>query len=935
MTSLPPNEPPPPDSPPPGAGSAFPGGDAGDAGGSGKRSDRDIVAGALEAAKPRSNGPGVGDDALPAADAFPGYEIIREIHRGGQGVVYQAIQKATKRKVALKVLHGGPFVGSKGRARFEREVAILAQLDHPNVVGVIDSGTSVGQAFYVMDYISGQTLDAWMAGDPKPIAEILPLFTKICEAVNAAHLKGITHRDLKPSNIRIDHSGEPHILDFGLAKVVIGEVTEETQPQMMSMTGQFIGSLPWASPEQAEGAPDKVDLRTDVYSLGVILYQLLTGGKFPYDVIGNMREVLDNILRAEPAKPSTIRHKINDEVETIVLKALQKERDRRYQTAGELARDVRRYLSGEPIEAMRDSGWYVIRKTLRKYQVPTAVAAIFLVVVIAFGITSFVLYRDAEHSRSVTATALEEKGIALGVAETAKKRAENLNAAYERVSAAGRDLRRRTLTDYYQRIANLVGATSAKEALLRDGLAYLETLRKEASTDPTFREELADALEAVGRIEAGMYTARVGKTSDGEKHLAEAVDIGQKLVDEKPMEPARRVRLSRSTLQLAQVIRQAQRFDEAIRMVESSLAHAERGVILLGDGGADAGLVDEAKTARANANVALGELKIRQGQKAGAYAATEALTKEGESRYDIAGAYWKERAARDPKDAKAARLVVVMEDKKSQPAMFRAAAMAVEARALADAGKLDEARPKYDEALRIYEGAATLSTESVRAFRALNERFKGDADIMRSVCVSLRNVGDALTRRGELEAELATKYNDPGRRTRARALQEQAFSPLSESVAAARAAASTDAKNLDAQRAVYATLVKLGAQQRALGKLLAGEGAGDAALAARAKELLEEASKTFDEARAQAEFVSELDPTNLHRSDLVNIDLRLAETSADQGRYAQAIGAYERAIALMDNLPDEGGFGKSSTEYSDAKKALGECRAKVGTPGDK
>src|SRR6185295_15640548 len=161
--------------------------------------------------------------------------------------------------------------------------------------------------------------------------------------------------------------GEPHVLDFGLAKIATGEVTSDngdggsSQMRMMSMTGQFIGSLPWASPEQAEGVPGKVDLRTDVYSLGVILYQMLTGGRFPYEVVGNMRDVMDNILRAEPARPSTIRRQINDEVETIVLKCLSKERDRRYQSAGELARDIHRYLSGEPIEAKRASGWYVSR----------------------------------------------------------------------------------------------------------------------------------------------------------------------------------------------------------------------------------------------------------------------------------------------------------------------------------------------------------------------------------------------------------------------------------------------------------------------------------------------------------------------------------------------------------------------------------------------
>ncbi|HEY3246107.1 MAG TPA: protein kinase [Phycisphaerae bacterium] len=145
----------------------------------------------------------------------------------------------------------------------------------------------------------------------------------------------------------------------------------------MSITGQFIGSLPWASPEQAEGAPDKIDIRTDVYSLGVILYQMLTG-TFPYEVIGNMRDVLDRIMRAGPARPSTLRKQINDEVETIVLKCLSKERERRYQSAGELARDISRYLDGEPIEAKRDSVRYVARTYLRRYRIHAIAATALL-----------------------------------------------------------------------------------------------------------------------------------------------------------------------------------------------------------------------------------------------------------------------------------------------------------------------------------------------------------------------------------------------------------------------------------------------------------------------------------------------------------------------------------------------------------------------------
>ncbi len=201
------------------------------------------------------------------------------------------------------------------------------------------------------------------------------------------------HRDLKPGNIRIDDDGEPYILDFGLAKVA----TSEGAASAMTMTGQFIGSLPWASPEQAEAAPGKIDMRTDVYSLGVVLYQMLTG-KFPYEVIGNMRDVLDRIMKAEPAKPSTIRRQINDEVETIVLKCLSKERERRYQTAGELGRDIRHYLAGEPIEAKRDSALYVLRKTLRRYRTHVAIASAFVVMLLAAVLVSTTLYFRAENN---------------------------------------------------------------------------------------------------------------------------------------------------------------------------------------------------------------------------------------------------------------------------------------------------------------------------------------------------------------------------------------------------------------------------------------------------------------------------------------------------------------------------------------------------------
>src|ERR1043166_4110828 len=155
-----------------------------------------------------------------APDSFAGYRILREIHRGGQGIVYEAIQESTDRTVAIKVLKQGPFADRAELARFEREVHVLSRLNHPNIVTIHDRGSSGGHAYLVMDYVHGRALDQYLAGADCSQEATLKLFVKICDAVHAAHLRGIIHRDLKPGNIRIDDHGEPHVLDFGLAKFV-------------------------------------------------------------------------------------------------------------------------------------------------------------------------------------------------------------------------------------------------------------------------------------------------------------------------------------------------------------------------------------------------------------------------------------------------------------------------------------------------------------------------------------------------------------------------------------------------------------------------------------------------------------------------------------------------------------------------------------------
>ncbi|HWL93706.1 MAG TPA: serine/threonine-protein kinase, partial [Phycisphaerae bacterium] len=279
-------------------------------------------------------------------DSIAGYELLSELHRGGQGVVYRGVQKSTKRTVAIKVLKEGPFAGPAERTRFEREIQILVALQDRRIVAIHDRGIAAGSHYFVMDYIAGQPLDVYVARD-LAVRDVLALFVQICEALNVAHLLGIVHRDLKPGNILIDETGAPHVLDFGLAKSVQG--SSAYVASAMTATGQFVGSLPWAAPEQVRSG-GAITARTDVYSLGVLLYQALTG-RFPYSVTGDLDLVLRNVHTAEPVRPRSLRRELDDEVETMVLKCLAKDPERRYESAGALGRDLEHYLRGEPIDA--------------------------------------------------------------------------------------------------------------------------------------------------------------------------------------------------------------------------------------------------------------------------------------------------------------------------------------------------------------------------------------------------------------------------------------------------------------------------------------------------------------------------------------------------------------------------------------------------------
>lgn len=328
------------------------------------------------------------------APDLPDYEVIGRLGEGGMGVVWRATQRSTHRAVALKLLAPSTVGSQRARARFEREVELAARLEHPNIARVYDAGLHNGQPYYAMQLIEGLPLDLYVRGEQLDREGILRLMRRVCEAVQHAHQRGIIHRDLKPSNIMVDNDGQPVVVDFGLAKAT---ELDGTDIQTLSVEGQVAGTPAYMAPEQAAGRIKDVDTRSDVYALGVILYRLLTGAS-PHDLSGSSLDVLKRIAEDDVCPPRRVSDDasrvIDRELETVLLKALAKDPDGRYESAGGLAHDLDNYLSGEPVSARRPTATYILRKRVRKHRKALAgVAAAVCLLFIAAGAGAGWLYQ--------------------------------------------------------------------------------------------------------------------------------------------------------------------------------------------------------------------------------------------------------------------------------------------------------------------------------------------------------------------------------------------------------------------------------------------------------------------------------------------------------------------------------------------------------------
>lgn len=367
-----------------------------------------------------------------AADHVPeqigGYEILREIARGGMGVVYLARSSELDRRVALKVLRGGDDHSRDGLERFQTEARVIARLRHPQIVGIHEVGTCEGRSYLVMDYIEGGSLrDRLETGtfDPREAAELIRV---VSEALAYAHERSILHRDVKPGNILLSEEG-PVLTDFGLAKDVS---CLEASP---TLSGQPIGTPAYMAPEQARGDLEAIDRRTDIYSLGVTLFEMLTGD--PPFTGGSVYDLLDRLTQEPPPRLRKLRPDVERDLETIVMTCLAKDPPRRYATAGALAEDLRRYLEHEPIEARRPSPLERSRLWLRRHtRIAQTVGVALIALVLLAGLEAEVFFRRLKRDHAEMEAALD-------------------------IAHRERDLSRQALTQERATVAALISASAA------------------------------------------------------------------------------------------------------------------------------------------------------------------------------------------------------------------------------------------------------------------------------------------------------------------------------------------------------------------------------------------------------------------------------------------------------------------------------------------
>ena len=547
-------------------------------------------------------------DAAPTLDIaiaeLPGttvgrYKLLEEIGEGGMGVVFMAEQREpVRRKVALKIIKPGMDT-RQVIGRFEAERQALAMMDHPIIAHVFDGGaTESGRPYFVMELVRGMPITQYCDEAKLTTAERLQLFSLVCDAVQHAHQKGIIHRDIKPRNVLVTLHGEtpvPKIIDFGVAKATHGQLTEKT---VFTGFGQMIGTPAYMSPEQVAISGLDVDTRSDIYSLGVLLYELLTGvPPFDKDRFRELTydEIRDVIREEEPPRPSTristlaaeatstistnrktdstrLSHSLRGELDWIVMKSLEKDRTRRYESANEMAKDVQRHLDGEAVEACPPSAWYRLRKYAKRRKALLTTAALLAATMLAAtGVSvSFAIQANAEKEKAIAAQKLADQRLAQSRLDF-ERALRALDTVVEEVSSP--------------EFAQIPGVEKIRSEVLERMLTLYEAIAEEHDDDPYARQQQALAYKRISHILQVSHQHEEALTA-----LNQGIAILEELLQASPGDKGLKLQLSKLLsfrVHLAQTRTREERLKDAQRaltlyeeLVESG-SHEHIGAVAL------------------------------------------------------------------------------------------------------------------------------------------------------------------------------------------------------------------------------------------------------------------------------------------------------------------------------------------------------------------
>lgn len=684
--------------------------------------------------------------AYRPGDRIGPYHLLSKLGEGGMGVVFLAEQtEPVRRRVALKVIKPG-MDSDAVVTRFEAERQALALMDHPCIARVIDAGaTEARLPYFAMEHVRGAPITDFCERNRLGVRDRLLLFAEVCDAVQHAHQKGVIHRDIKPTNIlveTIEGRPTPKIIDFGIAKALGVNLTERT---LFTAHGQLVGTLEYMSPEQAHPSGLDIDTRSDIYSLGVLLYELLTGS-LPFESeegapLG-MQEFQRLVATVDPPKPSarlsslatgartpgatrlrtasplrSVARDLRGDLDWITMRALEKDRARRYSSAHELADDVRRHLANQPVVAGPPSAAYRARKFYRRNRVFVHGACVVaLVGAVGVAATAWQAVRATRAEKAATA--------ALDTARTERDAKESMLAASLAHAWT-------LLEDIHKSVTPLAASTDAERTIINAGLRYLESLATVTTDDPGVTNALAEGFERLGRIQGAIGGGGGGESIEAMVSFQKSIALRTALLGRSPGDLELRMRLWISLTEFGRLQYRMRRMQEAVDTLRSALEFAGP----RSDTDAERAL---AGLRRATTLQYIGEALIEMGDFAGAEAALleshrlrrAALSASGEDSASLrrlslgAGAlgmlYSEMERYTDAAPFLEESLALRLRAAARQPERGReqrdvSLARIALARALLGMGRTDDAAPHVEEALRQCEIAARDDPGDTRA----------------------------------------------------------------------------------------------------------------------------------------------------------------------------------------------------------------------------